>query len=216
FPMGDETSSTGAIDGGTLYGRDTLLLKCGGEDGSEIHFKVRNTVRMQKLMCAYASRTGYNVAALRFMYNGERVKDDDTPTALWMQDGDYIEVYYEQSADSAAGPSWATHLSKNEREERIKKLQEEEKSSPVSSVSRSCRVCFADNPLRRAAFIACGHIVCQVCALRIAGKATEEGRRLVCPYCRADTRIVPLFEDTDSSDEPPAKKARQMRANSQP
>ena len=45
---------------------------------------------------SYSDRQGVSVGALRFLFDGKRINDDDTPKSLEMEDGDSIEVYQEQ------------------------------------------------------------------------------------------------------------------------
>ena len=47
-------------------------------------------------MKAYAERTGHPIEALRFLFDGERIKDDDTPKMLELEDEDQIDVSLNQ------------------------------------------------------------------------------------------------------------------------
>ncbi|CAF4414900.1 unnamed protein product, partial [Rotaria magnacalcarata] len=51
---------------------------------------------MGKLKKSYAERQGVGVATLRFLFDGKRINDDETPKQLEMEDNDTIEVYQEQ------------------------------------------------------------------------------------------------------------------------
>ena len=63
-----------------------------GQDSNEIHFRVKQTTQMGKLKKSYSERVGINIVDLRFLYEGRRIMDDDTPGSLEMESGDYIEV----------------------------------------------------------------------------------------------------------------------------
>ena len=63
---------------------------------SEMTFKVRKTIRMKRIMDQYAERSGRSRPALRFLIDGVRVNDEDTPDSLEMEDGDVVEVHQEQ------------------------------------------------------------------------------------------------------------------------
>lgn len=52
---------------------------------------------MSKIMKAYAERTGHPIEALRFLFDGERIKDDDTPKMLELEDEDQINAVLTQS-----------------------------------------------------------------------------------------------------------------------
>ncbi|CAF0736573.1 unnamed protein product [Rotaria sordida] len=73
-----------------------IKLRVVGQDNSEVHFKVKMTTSMGKLKKSYAERQGVGVATLRFLFDGKRINDDETPKQLEMEDNDTIEVYQEQ------------------------------------------------------------------------------------------------------------------------
>lgn len=43
-----------------------------------MHFKIKRSTPMRKLMEAYCNRQSVNMASVRFLYNGERVNADQT------------------------------------------------------------------------------------------------------------------------------------------
>ncbi|CAF1108861.1 unnamed protein product [Didymodactylos carnosus] len=73
-----------------------IKLKVVGQDNSEVHFKVKMTTSMGKLKKSYAERQGVSVQTLRFLFDGKRINDDETPKLLDMEDNDVIDVYQEQ------------------------------------------------------------------------------------------------------------------------
>jgi small ubiquitin-related modifier len=73
-----------------------IKLKVVGQDNSEVHFKVKLSTNMGKLKKSYSDRQGVPVSSLRFLFDGRRIDDNETPKALEMEDGDVIEVYQEQ------------------------------------------------------------------------------------------------------------------------
>ncbi|KAJ7748448.1 ubiquitin-like protein, partial [Mycena olivaceomarginata] len=68
---------------GELSGRRTL-------------FKIKRSTKLHKLQGAYASKVGKDIGSIRFLYDGERIKDDDTPASLDMEDNDTIDVIVER------------------------------------------------------------------------------------------------------------------------
>jgi len=74
-----------------------IKLKVVGQDANEIHFRVKMTTAMGKLKKSYSERVGVPVTSLRFLFDGRRINDTDTPKQLEMEDDDVIEVYQEQS-----------------------------------------------------------------------------------------------------------------------
>merc|ERR1712183_813515 len=81
--MGDET--------------EYIKLKVVGQDSNEIHFRVKQTTQMGKLKKSYSERVGVPITSLRFLFDGRRINDDETPKALEMEQDDVIEVYQEQT-----------------------------------------------------------------------------------------------------------------------
>ncbi|VDO96090.1 unnamed protein product [Soboliphyme baturini] len=78
-------------------GTEFIKLKVVGQDGNEIHFRVKFTTPMGKLKRSYADRIGVPVTTLRFLFDGKRINDDETPKVLSMEDEDVVEVYQEQT-----------------------------------------------------------------------------------------------------------------------
>ncbi len=74
-----------------------IKLKVVGQDANEIHFRVKMTTLMGKLKKSYSERTGVAPSSLRFLFDGRRINDDETPKALEMEQDDVIEVYQEQT-----------------------------------------------------------------------------------------------------------------------
>ena len=92
-------------------GEDTeyIKLKVVGQDSNEIHFRVKQTTQMGKLKKSYSERVGVPVTSLRFLFDGRRINDDETPKALEMEQDDVIEVYQEQTGggvESRGRYSW--------------------------------------------------------------------------------------------------------------
>merc|ERR1711935_379551 len=74
-----------------------IKLKVVGQDSNEIHFRVKMSTQMGKLKKSYAERVGVPISSLRFLFDGRRINDDETPKALEMEQEDVIEVYQEQT-----------------------------------------------------------------------------------------------------------------------
>ena len=55
------------------------------------------TTQMGKLKKSYSERVGVPISSLRFLFDGRRINDDETPKALEMEQDDVIEVYQEQT-----------------------------------------------------------------------------------------------------------------------
>jgi hypothetical protein len=49
------------------------------------------------ILCLIAYLQGVPVTSLRFLFDGRRINDDETPKQLEMENDDVIEVYQEQT-----------------------------------------------------------------------------------------------------------------------
>ena len=74
-----------------------ITLKVVGDDENEIHFQVKTTTLLGKLKKHYSERVGVPVNSLKFLFDGRRIRDDETPELLEMEHEDVIEVYQEQT-----------------------------------------------------------------------------------------------------------------------
>ncbi|CAE6446787.1 unnamed protein product, partial [Rhizoctonia solani] len=63
--------------------------------GEEVYFKIKRNTKLKKLQGAYASKVGKDVNTFRFLYDGNRINDEDTPSSLDMEDDDTIDVMVE-------------------------------------------------------------------------------------------------------------------------
>ena len=89
-PVGD-ASQGGAGDSG-----EYVRIRVMGQDTSELHFRIKRNTTFSKLMKSYADRVGVSLTALRFIFDGNRINDSDTPISLDMLEDDVVEVYQEQ------------------------------------------------------------------------------------------------------------------------
>ncbi|XP_074650247.1 small ubiquitin-related modifier 3-like [Tubulanus polymorphus] len=78
-------------------GSEHINLKVSGQDGSIVHFKIRKSTPLKKLMQAYCDRQGVSYKQVRFVFDGNRVNEGDTPSLLEMDDEDTIEVFQQQT-----------------------------------------------------------------------------------------------------------------------
>jgi small ubiquitin-related modifier len=77
--------------------KEVLELKVqDSRSNNELHFKLKITTRMKKLMDAVCKTWGYSRATCRFLFDGGTILDTHTPASLKLEDGDMIEVHQEQ------------------------------------------------------------------------------------------------------------------------
>ncbi|VDN06364.1 unnamed protein product [Thelazia callipaeda] len=95
--MADDSQQSGApgnnsADPGAQVSSDYIKLRVLGQDSNEVHFRVKFGTSLGKLKKSYADRMGVDVASLRFLFDGRRINDEDTPKSLEIEDDDIIEV----------------------------------------------------------------------------------------------------------------------------
>ncbi|KAN0133496.1 Ubiquitin-related domain containing protein [Lactarius tabidus] len=89
--QGSEVKAEGGADGAA-----TINVKVVSSSGDEVFFKIKRSTKLSKLQGAYANKVGKDVNSIRFLYDGARINDDDTPNTLEMEDNDTIDVMVEQ------------------------------------------------------------------------------------------------------------------------
>ena len=65
-------------------------------EGEDVFFKVKTTTKLQKVFDAYATAK-YPGRDLRFLLDGKRLRGDQTPADVDMEDGDQIDVFEDPS-----------------------------------------------------------------------------------------------------------------------
>uniref|UniRef100_A0A2S2PM54 Small ubiquitin-related modifier n=1 Tax=Schizaphis graminum TaxID=13262 RepID=A0A2S2PM54_SCHGA len=64
---------------------------------NEVHFRVKAATALLRLKRSYCSKLGFQVDELRFVFDGHRITDEDTPKSLGMINDDVIEIYQERT-----------------------------------------------------------------------------------------------------------------------
>ena len=72
--MGDEEDKKDVKEGGHIN------LKVVTQDGNEIFFKCKATTPLSKLMHAFCQRQGVALASVRFLFDGTRINEHQTPS----------------------------------------------------------------------------------------------------------------------------------------
>ena len=88
-----EQTGGGADEGEIEY----IKLKVVSQDSNVIHFRMKMSTQMGKLKKSYSERVGAPIESLRFLFDGKRMNDDETPKSLELEQDDVIEVYQEQT-----------------------------------------------------------------------------------------------------------------------
>ncbi|KAF3612935.1 Small ubiquitin-related modifier 1 [Capsicum annuum] len=74
-------------------GCDVTLL----DDGNEVFFRIKRSTQLKKLMNAYCDRKSVNFNAIAFLFDGRRLRAEQTPDELEMEDGDEIDAMLHQT-----------------------------------------------------------------------------------------------------------------------
>mmetsp|Transcript_28726 Transcript_28726/g.92489 ORF Transcript_28726/g.92489 Transcript_28726/m.92489 type:complete len:91 (+) Transcript_28726:94-366(+) len=77
-------------------GADALNIRIRDQGGEETFFKVKKSTKLEKVFNAYSQRKGVNAQSLRFLFDGSRVRPEQTPQDIDMEDGDQLDCMLEQ------------------------------------------------------------------------------------------------------------------------
>ena len=81
---------------------EPITIRVKDQTGEETMFKIKKSTRMSKVFAAYAQRKGVDLGSLRFLLDGERIGDDQTPKMLELEDEDQIDCVLTQ----VGGQQW--------------------------------------------------------------------------------------------------------------
>ena len=79
------SSSSPAVERSALRG--TLMVRVKDQTGEETVFKVKKTTKMGKVFEAYARRKGLQLSSLRFLLDGERIGNEESPKSVRVRRG---------------------------------------------------------------------------------------------------------------------------------
>lgn len=77
-------------------GEEMLNLKV-TDNQTDISFKVKMKTPLKRVIDAFCKRAGKDKNSLRFLFDGERIQEQDTPASMGMEDGDCIEALNQQT-----------------------------------------------------------------------------------------------------------------------
>lgn len=76
---------------------DRINLKVVGQDAGEVFFTIRKTTPFGRLFKAYSEKKGVQLNSVRFLFDGQRLTDDQTPEKMQMSNGDVIDALLQQT-----------------------------------------------------------------------------------------------------------------------
>uniref|UniRef100_A0A1D1ZJ33 Small ubiquitin-related modifier n=1 Tax=Anthurium amnicola TaxID=1678845 RepID=A0A1D1ZJ33_9ARAE len=77
-----------------------INLKVKGQDGNEVFFRIKRSTQLRKLMNAYCDRQSVDFNSIAFLFDGRRLRGEQTPDELEMEDGDEIDAMLHQTGGS--------------------------------------------------------------------------------------------------------------------
>ncbi|XP_059660164.1 small ubiquitin-related modifier 1-like [Cornus florida] len=77
-----------------------INLKVKGQDGNEVFFRIKRSTQLRKLMTAYCDRQSVELTSIAFLFDGRRLRPEQTPDELEMEDGDEIDAMLHQTGGS--------------------------------------------------------------------------------------------------------------------
>ncbi|KAG5586706.1 hypothetical protein H5410_047140 [Solanum commersonii] len=72
-------------------------------DGNEVFFRIKRSTQMRKLMNAYCDRQSVDMNSIAFLFDGRRLRAEQTPDELEMEEGDEIDAMLHQTGGSDTG-----------------------------------------------------------------------------------------------------------------
>ena len=82
---------------------ETITIQVKDQTGELTLFKIKKSTKMSKVFSAYAQRKGVELASLRFLLDGERISETDTPKMLELEDEDQIDCVLAQVGGAGDG-----------------------------------------------------------------------------------------------------------------
>ncbi|CAI0379377.1 unnamed protein product [Linum tenue] len=79
-----------------------INLKVKGQDGNEVFFRIKRSTQLKKLMGAYCDRQSVDLNSIAFLFDGRRLRAEQTPDELEMEDGDEIDAMLHQTGGAAS------------------------------------------------------------------------------------------------------------------
>ncbi|CAJ2653656.1 unnamed protein product [Trifolium pratense] len=67
------------------------------KDGNEVFFRIKRNTQLKKLMNAYCDRQSVDLNSIAFLFDGRRLRAEQTPDELEMEDGDEIDAMLHQT-----------------------------------------------------------------------------------------------------------------------
>ncbi|XP_010446134.1 PREDICTED: putative small ubiquitin-related modifier 7 [Camelina sativa] len=87
-----------ASDKKPLVPSSHISIKIKSQDDICVYFRIKRDVELRTMMHAYSAKVGQQMSCFRFHFDGIRIKPNQTPNELELEDGDEIDALVEQTA----------------------------------------------------------------------------------------------------------------------
>ncbi|RID41036.1 hypothetical protein BRARA_J01025 [Brassica rapa] len=74
-----------------------VTLKVKSQDDVDVYFRVKRDVELRKMMEAFSHKVGKQMSAFVFLFDGIRIKPNQTPKELDLEEGDEIDALVHQT-----------------------------------------------------------------------------------------------------------------------
>ncbi|XP_019088435.1 PREDICTED: putative small ubiquitin-related modifier 8 [Camelina sativa] len=85
-----------ASDKKPLVPSSHITVKIKSQDDVCVYFRIKRDVEVRKMMQAYSDKVGKQISTFRFLFDGTRIKFNQTPNEIGLEEEDEIEAFVEQ------------------------------------------------------------------------------------------------------------------------
>ncbi|KAG7534385.1 Rad60/SUMO-like domain [Arabidopsis thaliana x Arabidopsis arenosa] len=75
-----------------------ITVKIKSQDDICVYYRIKKDVELRAMMQAYSDKVGVEMSAFKFHLDGIRIKPNQTPNELDLEDGDEIDAFVYQIA----------------------------------------------------------------------------------------------------------------------
>ena len=109
-------------------------IRVKGQDGWIVHFKMKRKTQLKKLMETYCNHQSLQMDQIRFLFDGNRLRETQSPDELEMEDDDIIDAF------QPSYPNWKIHEAESRKAFQHKIRQHQHRAGVPASLSVSLSV----------------------------------------------------------------------------
>ena len=115
------------------YTPDHINVSVKDQDGNSVDFRVNMRTQLHNLMAEYCVQQSLCMNSIRFLFDGDRFRDTQTPVELEMEDGDVIDAFLAQDGQIGV-------FGQHSRSSGLELLQDKKKLKQASALEGKCIV----------------------------------------------------------------------------